>query len=102
MLELIEHPASLELRPDPECLEELAECTDLWEALEHFLCNGWEIIAPEEVGALTDGLIISNDYSRDDLGNLDELGRVFWDADYAVTDTLAELQAGRSVRWVVG
>ncbi len=41
-------------------------------------CNGWEWIAPEEIGALTDAPILSDDAARDDEGRLTNIGRVFW------------------------
>ncbi len=56
------------------------------------LCNGWEAIQPEEVGALTDGLIITDAAVRDDDGVLSSVGRVYWQEDYAVTDPIDELE----------
>jgi hypothetical protein len=54
------------------------------ELLERQLCNGWQEIQPEEVAALTSGLILTDDWSRDDHGKLTEVGRVYWHSQYAV------------------
>jgi len=88
--------------PLPEEKEDLADCKDIYEALEYQLCNGWERIAPEECGALTsdDTLIISEEGERDDDGTLTKLGKVYWDADYAVRCALEELQKGNEVTFI--
>lgn len=83
----------------PDDIEELKEATDLFEAFEDQLCNGWSVIDTSQSGDLTDGMIISDDCEYDDDGNLTERGVVYWDSNYQVTDTLEELQNGRSVVW---
>jgi len=98
MITINETPKGLEIVPDD--LAELAECTDLWEVFNHYLCNGWEFIPPELVGALTDGTIITQEGEQDDDGNYTKIGRVYWDSAYQVQSTLEELQAGRTVIWV--
>lgn len=54
------------------------------EILERHLCNGWEMIRPEEIAALTDGTILSKDVGRDDDGKLTHLGAVYWHERYQV------------------
>lgn len=83
----------------PDDIEELKEATDLHEAFEDQLCNEWEVLQPEQVGALTDGMIITNDSFYNDDGDLQGVGVVYWDSNYQVTDTLEELREGRSVVW---
>jgi len=100
MVEL--HATDTELTLTPVDLTELSECGDIFEALEYHLANGWDIIYPEEVAALTSGLLLSDDSERDDQGNLTYLGRVYWDSQYQVQDALEELQAGRTVTFVAG
>lgn len=100
MIELQKTDQGLRLVPDD--LEALQEAQSLDEALESNLCNGWTRIQPEQIGALTDGFLISDDWDEDDHGKVTRLGSVWWDADYAVTDTLAELKAGRTVIWRSG
>ena len=82
---------------EPDDLEALADAKDIHEALETHLCNGWNVVLPEQCGALTDGLILTEDWDEDDQGNLTRLGTVYWDSDYQITDALAELKAGRNV-----
>lgn len=98
MITLRKTASGLVLEPDD--LDSLQEAADLPEALESNLCNGWEVIAPEECGALTNGIIITDDYDRNDHGNLTHLGTVYWDANYAVRSALDELKAGRTVTFV--
>lgn len=47
-----------------------------YEILEPYLGNGWSIIEPELIGALTEGLLLSN-------GEL-----LWWDTDYMIVDWL--------------
>ena len=97
MIELKKTESGLQLIPDD--LEALAEARDIHEALESNLGNGWASIPPEDIGALTDGTIITDDWDMDDDGVMSCPGTVYWDANYAVTDTLAELREGRTVVW---
>lgn len=99
MVTLTETENHLILTPDAECADDLADVRDLTEALEDYLCNGWEWIQAEECGALTGGEILSREGGRDDDGKLVLLGVVYWDSDYQVSDTLERLKAGESVRW---
>ena len=69
---------------------------------EDFLANGWETIRPEEVGALTDATIISDDCERNDAGDIVKIGRVWWDANYAARSTVGELANGNTVVWPAG
>ena len=100
MLTLIKTDTTLRIEPDD--LEALAECKSIEDALEDHLCNGWEIIAPADVGALTDGLLITDDAERDDQGALVRVGTVYWDERYQIEDALEELQAGRAVEFRAG
>jgi hypothetical protein len=56
------------------------------------LCNGWEMVPPEDIGALTAAPILSDEIVRDDEGRLTEAGRVYWYPDYAVRDEIEELR----------
>lgn len=46
------------------------------EVLEYYLGNGWTIIEPEDIGALTDGLLLSDGEN------------LWWDIEYMVIDWL--------------
>lgn len=61
------------------------------ELIEYQLGNGWEYVQPEEVGALTDGVLLTNDSQRDDHGKLLKIGRVFWDSNYQVRSAVRDL-----------
>ena len=59
--------------------------------LEDHLCNGWELVPPEDIGALTAAPILSDEIVRDEEGRIVEAGRVYWFPDYAVRDEIEEL-----------
>lgn len=77
--------------------EELAEATDFLDVIEHQLCNGWAIIPPEEIGAMTSGLLLSEDTEYYDSGRVKSFGHVYWHKMYETVNELEELKAGRSV-----
>jgi hypothetical protein len=59
---------------------------------EDHLCNGWEIVSPEDIGALTAAPILSDEIVRDEDGRVIETGSVYWYPDYAVHDEIEELR----------
>jgi hypothetical protein len=59
--------------------------------LEDHLCNGWEMVPPEDIGALTAAPILSDEIVRGDDGKIVEAGRVYWFPDYAVRDEIDEI-----------
>lgn len=61
--------------------------------LEDHLCNGWEMVPPEDIGALTAAPILSDEISRNEDGQVTEAGRVYWYPDYQVRDEIEELRA---------
>ncbi len=65
----------------------------LYVLLEDHLCTGWEMVPPEDIGALTAAPILSDEIVRDDEGRVTEAGRVYWYPDYAVRDEIEELRA---------
>jgi hypothetical protein len=60
--------------------------------LEDHVGNGWEMVPPEDIGALTAAPILTDDILRDEEGRVVEIGRVFWYPDYAVRDEIEELR----------
>jgi len=71
--------------------------------LEDHFGAGWEWVSPEEIGALTSAMILTNDATRDDNGELTGIGRVYWDPQYQVRNTVEELLNGEVVwQGVVG
>jgi hypothetical protein len=77
-------------------IQELRDAYGINEALnallEDHLCNGWEMVQPEDIGALTSAPILSDEIVRDDNGRVVEAGRVYWYPDYAVRDEIEELR----------
>ncbi len=62
------------------------ELDDIWEMMEDFFTNGWEKVAPEDIGALTDGEIFS-----------DPDGNIYWHERYQIESMTDELKAGNNV-----
>ncbi len=87
--DLREGPSALYITLTLEGREEQPKTLE--DALEYHLCNGWSMIQPEEIGALTDAPIIGIDVQRDDQGKLIHVGRAFWFPNYMVEDPLKTL-----------
>jgi len=77
-------------RPEEDALADLLE--------DHFGA-GWEWVAPEEIGALTSAMILTNDAVRDEQGELVRLDRVYWDPQYQVRSTVEGLIDDGEVVW---
>jgi hypothetical protein len=56
--------------------------------LEDHLQTGWEMVPPEDIGALTSAPILSDEIVRDEEGRIVEAGRVYWYRDYQVKDEI--------------
>jgi hypothetical protein len=69
----------------------------LFALLEDHLCNGWEMLPPEDLGALTAAPILSDEIVRDEQGRLVEAGRVYWYPDYAVRDEIEEIRTKSAI-----
>jgi hypothetical protein len=66
--------------------------TTIEDLLEHHLANGWELLRPDEIGALTScPLILADTAARDDAGVLTAVERVYWHERYQVDNALREL-----------
>ena len=62
------------------------------------LGNGWNSVAPETIGALTDAPIVTDDWSITDEGETQALGRIWWFPNYQVEDPAETLvEKGRVV-----
>jgi len=57
--------------------------------IDYHLCNGWTRLYPEDVGALTESPILSQDVSYNDNGDIETVGDIFWYPNYQV-ENLAE------------
>lgn len=63
------------------------------ELLEDHLCGVWDEVFPEEIGALTSAMLLTDDVERDEKGQITRIGRVYWNPCYAVMDEIHELRA---------
>lgn len=70
--------------------------------LEDLMCNGWDYVQPEEIGALTSAPIISPDVTRDDEGEFISADVVYAYMDYQVDSWVQRLCDGHSVVWQKG
>lgn len=69
----------------------LKDDISLIDIIEYQLCNGWDFIRPEEIGALTNAPILSNEVKRDDNGEITEIGKIYWFADYQMINEVESL-----------
>jgi hypothetical protein len=60
--------------------------------LDDHLASGWDEIRPEEIGALTSALLISDEAERNNDGDLTNVGRVYWNPRYQVDDEIEDLR----------
>jgi hypothetical protein len=64
-----------------------------YELVEYELCNGWDLIAPEAIGALTDNpYLLADTAERDDMGNLVHVGTVYAGHAYDIRSPLDDLE----------
>ena len=91
---------NLEMTLTREGRAEAREGAQFNDLIESQLANGWEYVQPEEVGALTDATIITDDCVRNDDGDLVECGRVFSNIGYYESeDDLERLLRLKKLVW---
>lgn len=68
--------------------------TDIfYDLIEHQLCNGWEVITPEDIGELTSNpYMLSDDSTRNDEGDLESNETVYAFDNYQITDPIDVLE----------
>jgi hypothetical protein len=74
----------------------------LAETIEWQLSNGWSLLRPEDIGALTEAPILSEEVDYDDQGNIDQVGTVYWYPQYDVFDPVGQLLTNGFVEFVRG
>jgi hypothetical protein len=91
---------SLDTEDDREDIASWSE-GDHWERMFEecgAIGNGWTMIAPEWIGALTDAPIVSDDCDLGDDAKLTRIGRVWWFPNYMIEDPIVTLvTSGRVV-----
>ena len=63
----------------------------LYELFEYQLCNGWSFVNPEDLGALTDAPILSEEIIYNDNGEVESIGIVYWFPDYMIVNIAEQL-----------
>jgi hypothetical protein len=88
-------------REELENLKKLPIMDALYELFEYYTCNGWTWVKPEEIGALTDSPIISNDFEYiDNDKQFDDTKKyysVYWFPDYMIKSEIEELEKGELI-----
>lgn len=70
--------------------------------LEYQICNGWELVPPEDVGALTASLIISEEVERDKDGDMTCCGKVYWFPEYQIVSEIMRIKEDGYVVYTAG
>lgn len=82
------------MREDVEALRGKADDDALAEMAEPWLGNGWTWVAPEDIGALTQAPILSQDVEYDDEhGDIVRVGRIYYFDRYQTHSEVEELLA---------
>src|ERR1051326_6074861 len=58
--------------------KEISADSKLAETIEWQLCNGWSMLRPEDIGALTEAPILSEEADFDNQGVSHNVGTVYW------------------------
>ena len=61
------------------------------ELFEYELCNGWGVVNPEDVGALTDSPLFSDETVFDEDGDFESVGRIYWFPNYQIESPVETL-----------
>jgi len=95
--------ALLAVRGDGTYQGSRAPDDQLHDMLEEFLGNGWMQVLPEQVGALTDAYIMSDDFTVADDDSLKSIApepRVYAHMNYAVEDPVETWANGGTVTFI--
>src|SRR5208337_4209638 len=79
------------LLSDVQGIGETINKPSIWELMEDFFTNGWEMVNPEDIGALTSGEIMS-----------DQDGNIYWHERYQIEDMVEMLMNGEKVNLQYG
>ena len=71
--------------------QEITADNKLAQVIEWQLGNGWSFVRPEDIGALTEAPILSEEIDTDDQGPVREVGTIYWYPQYDVSDPVAKL-----------
>ena len=97
---------NLHMIPTPEGVEFAKEClagedtgsdNDILEMFEDHLTYAWELVLPEDINALTDSIILSDEVTRDGMDDIIKIEYVYWNPNYMLEFELDKWAAGKSV-----
>lgn len=71
--------------------QQIAADSKLAQVIEWQLGNGWSFVRPEDIGALTEAPILTEEIDTDDQGTVLKVGTVYWYPQYDVSDPVAKL-----------
>lgn len=67
--------------------------TDFYDLIEHQLCNGWDLVSPDAIGALTSNpYLLTDDPQYDYSGNVIIYGTIYAYDNYQINDPLDDLE----------
>lgn len=86
---------TVKLTADQELIDDLKNAPNRakQEAIFAEAFDGWELIDPRQIGALTDAPIFAQtkDISYDEEGNITDVGRVCWYSNYQFMDWIEDI-----------
>ncbi len=71
--------------------QQLTSDNKLAEVIEWHIGNGWSFVSPEDVSALTDAPILSDDIEYGNNGQVQRVGVVYWYQEYEIHDPIEQL-----------
>lgn len=86
---------ALETEDDPE--EVLGWRNEWWRIFDEKIGNGWGIVSPEWIGAMTDAPIVTDGHTVHDDGTNEVFGEVWWFPNYCVEDPIETLAKNKRV-----
>lgn len=69
------------------------------ELIDDYLCNGWALIPPEGINALTDAFLLSDDTYQDDDGTYPNVGSIYSFANYCIVSEIDMLKRDGEVKF---
>jgi hypothetical protein len=82
--------------------KEITADSKLGETIEWQLGEGWSFVRPEDIAALTDAPILTEEIETDNQGNVLWVGTVYWYLQYDVSDPVTKLLENGYVDFVRG
>jgi hypothetical protein len=82
--------------------KEITADSKLAETIEWQLSNGWSFVRPEDIAALTEAPILSEEIDFDSQGTARNVGTVYWYPQYDVFDPITKLLENGYVDFVRG